>query len=279
MRLPSFPILLTLAAHFAVGQARIRSDQKLTEESMAVWNGIKTSLQAEGGEAFFQSSLRDSIFPGGTRGVRVFSGIVKSSRPAENPSELLLAIVDSNEAEVTLKLADPLKGPVAPGSRVAFAGVVTGFQKEPFMLTLEVRGGRTYTLVLVTGAYDEAASLPMPRLQVNYHSRLNNGFVKISLDGFTMHPFTVNDGGAEIEMEGIQLQAFLASAGWRGGVQFSVEVDGPPSAVTLEGAPSFERLAWLVPISTQDASLLVVKADGTLIQKVERIQRIRVSEK
>jgi hypothetical protein len=88
MRLPSIPILLVLAAHFTVGQPRIRSDQKLTEESMAVWNGIKTSLQAEGGEAFFQSSVRDSIFLGRVRGVRVFSGNIKSSRPVEHPSEL-----------------------------------------------------------------------------------------------------------------------------------------------------------------------------------------------
>jgi hypothetical protein len=279
MRLPCIPILLTLAAHFAVGQVRIRSDQKLSEESMAVWNGIKTSLQEEAGEVFFQSCLRDSVFPGGARGVRVFSGTVKSSRPVEHPGELLLAIADSNAAEVTLKLDDPLQGPVTPGSRVAFAGIVTGYRKEPFMLTLEVRGGRTFALVLVAGASDEAASFPMPSLQLNYRSRLSTGFLRMSLDGFPMHRFTVNDGAAEMEMEGVQLQRFLASAGWYGPVQYSVEVDGPASAVTLAGPPSFERQAWLVPISKQAASLLVVKADGTLIQKVEGIQRIRVSEK
>src|SRR5580692_12358337 len=145
MRLPSISILLALAAvspaHYAWGQNRIRSDAKLTEESAAVWNSIKSALQANDGDVFFESNLKKSLFPGGRNGVRVFSGTVVSSSPIEHPSELVLAISEDNHLEATVKLKEGhFKGPIAPGSRVAFRGFVTAYMKNPFMLTLEVGG-------------------------------------------------------------------------------------------------------------------------------------------
>jgi hypothetical protein len=302
MRLPSIPILLALAtvfpAHCAWGQTRIRSDAKLTEETAAVWSSIKSALQANDGDVFFESNLKSSLFPGGRNGVRVFRGTVVSSRPAEQPSELVIAISDNNQPEVTLKLKEGhFKGPITPGSKVAFRGIVTGYTKDPFMLTLEVGGedgsGLTFALVLVEEARDEAAAMQLPSLWVNYPSKVNTGSVKISLEGFGLHSFTVDHHGATTEMEGVRLERFLVSAGWYAyphsldkSLHYAVEVEGAQSAVTLDlegGLGSFERQSWLVPTgkpgSPAEAALVVVRADGTLIQRVEGIQRIRVSER
>jgi len=299
MRLPSISILLALAAvfpaHLASGQNRIRSDAKLTEETAAVWNSIKSALQAKDGDVFFESNLKNSLFPGGRNGVRVFRGTVVSSRPAEHPNELVLAISDNNHPEATVKLKEGhFKGPVTPGSKVAFRAILTAFTKEPFMLTLEVGGedgsGLTFASVVVAEAHEEAASGPMPSLWVNYPSRLTTGFVKISLDGFLMHTFTVNDQGATKETTGVRLEWFLVTAGWYGHLpinhsHYAVEVEGPRSVVTLDlvGVGSFDRQVWLVPTvnadSKPEAALVVVHADGTLIQRIDDVQRIRVSEK
>jgi hypothetical protein len=301
MRLSSIPVLLAIAVvPFAWGQKRIRSDEKLTEESLTLWSNIKTALQAQDGATFFESHLKNSLFPGGANGVHVFRGTVVDSRPAEHPSEVVLAIEDTVHAEATLRLVDKqgnpghFTGPVTHGSKVAFIGMVTGFQKEPFMLTFDVQGengsGPTYALIWVATASPDGAPTLMPAIQVNYRSRSNSGYIKIDMGGGDMYSFTVNDHGASTEMSGVRLERYLVTAGWYprpgdGLPNYSVEISGTQPAVTLElvGLGSFDRQVWVVPMakgdSTPEAALVVVDGHGTLIQRVEGIQRIRVSEK
>jgi hypothetical protein len=136
MRFPSIPFLLALAvvspANFSWAQAQNPSD------ATALWNAIKTGL-LKGGDEFFESSLRDALVPG--QGFHSFLGTVISCRPAEHPTEFVLAISDKIHPEVTLKLKDTekredhFKGPVTPSAKIAFAGVVTAFERNPFMLT------------------------------------------------------------------------------------------------------------------------------------------------
>lgn len=304
MRLSSIPVLLALAAlspfPFAWGQKRIRSEAKLTEESLALWSDLKTALQAKDGGAFFESHVNHSLFPGGTNGVHVFSGTVVATRPAEHPRELVLAITDAVHPEATVRLVDKegnsgqFNGPITRGSKVAFIGTVTGFQKEPFMLTFDVQGedgsGPTYALVLVAEAFTNNASASIPPLQVNYRSRLNTGFIKIEMDDSAMYPFTVKGHGVTTEMSGVQLQRYLVTAGWypqpsNGTPHYAVQIDGAQPAVTLDlvGLGSFDRQVWIIPTtkadSTPEAALVVLRADGTLIQRVEGIRKIQVSEK
>jgi len=301
MRVSSISILLALAAvspaHFVWGQKQIRSDAKLAEESAAVWSSIKSALQATDGDVFFESNLKNSLFPGGRNGIRVFSGTVVSSRPVEQPNELVLAISEDNHPEATVKLKEGnFKGPITPGSKVAFRAIVTGYRRDPFMLTLEVEGedgsGPSFAL-LVAEAHEEAAPMQMPSVWVNYPSRLGKGSIKIDLDGFPMHTFTLNDHGATTETTGVRLERFLVTAGWYpyphsldNQLHYSVEVEGLRSVVTLDlaGVGSFfDRQAWLVPTVNADSkpevALVVVQADGILIQRVDGVQRIRVSEK
>jgi hypothetical protein len=83
MRLSSMSIVLAVAAvvpvHFALGQRPIRSAEELTEQSSAVWSNIKRVLQANDGDAFFESKVKYSLVPGGVKGVHVFRGTVVSA--------------------------------------------------------------------------------------------------------------------------------------------------------------------------------------------------------
>jgi len=288
MRLRSIPILLVLAvlipAQFALGQNPTAFD------ASAMWSAIKTALLSENGDLFFESNLKYSLVPGGTNGVHALMGTVISSRPAEQPDEFVLALSDKIHPEVTLKLIDQqgrdhYKGPIAPGAKVTFSGIVKAFKRDPFMLTIEIGAadGPGPTFAVIAEAYEEAAPVQMPSVWVNYPSRLSTGLVKISLDGFSMHTFSLNDHGATTEATGVRLERFLVTAGWYGHPSsdhshYSIEVEGLRSVVTLDlaGVDSFlEKHVWLVPINKTD----VVQADGTLIQRVEAVQRIRVSEK
>jgi hypothetical protein len=136
---------------------------------------------------------------------------------------------------------------------------------------------------------EPADSRPMPSLSVNYPSSLSTRFVSISLDGLPLHKFTVSHHGSTIEMSGVRLERFLTTAGWHSDSSdpephYAVEVHGLQTVVTLEGVGkgSFERQAWLVPAggndSNRETTLVVVNAGGTLIQRVDGIQRIRVFE-
>lgn len=159
------------------------------------------------------------------------------------------------------------------------------------MLTVEVEGENesrpTFALVVAAEASDEAAAAPMPAVWVNYSSRQNTGFVKIDLSGLQQHTFTATDRRATTEMTGVRLDRFLGTAGWyshwhSSDIQshYAIEVQGSQSVTTvdLEGVGSFfDRQAWLVP-NGSEASLVVVRADGTVIRRVDGVQRIRVSE-
>lgn len=293
MRFSSIPILLALAALNASGQ-KISRVEKFEQDSQAVWSGIKADLESKDGNAFFELNLKRSLLPGGAKGVRILKGTVVSSSPAANPNELVLAISDRTHPEVTLKLADHLRGPVGAGSSVAFSGIVTDFTKEPFNLTVEVEGEdssrRTFALVLAVGPDNQPDSAPMPAIWVNYHSRLSTGFAKIDLYGMVTHTFTVNDHDTTIEMTGVRLERFLTTAGWYSypsgfdrDLHYAIEVAGAKAVAKLDllGPGSFEKQAWLVPNGTaskREASLVVVRADGTLIERVEGVQKIQVSE-
>jgi hypothetical protein len=217
-----------------------------------------------------------------------------SSRSGEHPSEVVLAISDTTHAEVTLRFTNEqsqdghLKESVSPGSKIVFTGIAKAYSKEPFMLTLEAEGddgsGPTFASVVTLEPQEEAITMPV--VPVNYRNSPTNRFGKISLDGLPLHRVTINDHGVTTETVGVRLERFLVTADWfphSSGDQphYAVEIDGVQTLTTLEmvGLGSFANQAWLVPTGTPEASLVVIRADGTLIQKIDGIQRIRVSER
>jgi hypothetical protein len=195
----SFVFAIIVPTHFALAQKRGPAD-------VEIWRDLKARLQANDGDSFFESSVKDAVVPSGS--LHSFQGTVVSSQPA------------------------------------------------------------------------------MPVVSVNYPYSLPLRFGKISLDGLPLHRVTINDHGVTTETLGVRLERFLVTAGWfpHSSVDrphYAVEIDGVQTLTTLEmdGLDSFDKQAWLVPTGSPEASLVVVQADATLIQKVEGIQRIRVLER
>ena len=104
----------------------------------AMWRQIREALLADGGQAYFDGSIKGAGLPGGANGVNKFKGKLISATPDVNPKELVLGIVDGKVGEVTLKLDAALRGKMDVGTELGFEGVATVFVKDPFMLTFEV---------------------------------------------------------------------------------------------------------------------------------------------
>jgi hypothetical protein len=112
---------------------------KKTNPVLALWMSIKKELTGPNSDAYFASSVKDAHLPGGAMGVQKFKGKVIEHKPARNPKEIVLGMSDATTAEVTLKLETPfLVGKADPGTELEFEGVVAGFAKDPFMLTMDV---------------------------------------------------------------------------------------------------------------------------------------------
>ncbi len=119
-------------------QAENEEEFRKKNPAMAMWMTLKKELTGENGQQYFESNLKHAAIPGGAQGVQKFRGALISQKPAANPKELVLGITDENTPEVTLRLENPLRGKAEPGTAIEFEGVVAEFQKEPFMLTLDV---------------------------------------------------------------------------------------------------------------------------------------------
>jgi hypothetical protein len=109
-----------------------------TNPGMALWMSIKKELTGPNSDAYFASSVKDANLPGGAMGVKKFKGKVIEHKPARNPKEIVLGMSDATTREVTLKLETPMVGRADPGTELEFDGVVSGFAKDPFMLTMDV---------------------------------------------------------------------------------------------------------------------------------------------
>ena len=104
----------------------------------AMWKQIRDALLAEGGDAYFEGSIKEAGLPGGANGVTKFKGKLVSATPETNPKELVLGITDGKVGEVTLKLDAALRGKMDVGTEIGFEGVAKAFTKEPFMLNFDV---------------------------------------------------------------------------------------------------------------------------------------------
>jgi hypothetical protein len=147
MRFPSRIALVFLIAGAASLPAQAPNSARKADPATEIWQRIKGNLQGSNGKDFFEDFMRDTLIPSGPDSPDSFPGKVVSSQPAEGPDQLILGFGNSTTPEITLRLRgrdgrpDHLTKPVAPGTRVAFQGIVTAFTREPFMLTIEIFPG------------------------------------------------------------------------------------------------------------------------------------------
>lgn len=110
-----------------------------TNPMLALWMSIKKELASDNGETYFENRMKNAHIPGGVLDVQKFRGKVISQTPARRPSEIVVGIADATNAEVTLKLDQPMPNPAPEGTEIAFDGVAQSFTREPsFNLTLAV---------------------------------------------------------------------------------------------------------------------------------------------
>jgi hypothetical protein len=103
-----------------------------------LWLRIKAVLTSDDGSAYFESSMKDALVPGGVEGVGKFQGRVISSSPALWPDTIVLAVSRDYAPDVTLKLDGRWKIDIPRGTEIEFVGVAIGYTRSPFMVTFAV---------------------------------------------------------------------------------------------------------------------------------------------
>lgn len=111
---------------------------KKTNPMMALWMTVKGELTGANGPAYFESSVKGALLPGGAGGVTKFKGKLISMTPPKAPKQLVLGITDANTPEVTLNLEEALARPAPVGTELAFEGVASSFTAEPFKVVFDV---------------------------------------------------------------------------------------------------------------------------------------------
>jgi hypothetical protein len=106
--------------------------------SVGLWKRIRTELQREGGDAYFDASMKGCALPGNVNGVVKFKGTLVGMMPTVRPRELVLAIENPDKPDVTLRLDSALAGKMELGAEISFEGVADSFSKDPFMITFTV---------------------------------------------------------------------------------------------------------------------------------------------
>ncbi len=101
------------------------------------WPALKRQLAGANGEEYFESTLKGAMLPR-------LKGTLITALVRDGLSRLTVSLTDSEAPEVAIIFhtrARRVKGDPKKGTPIEFAGVVTGFTKEPFLLTPEVEAG------------------------------------------------------------------------------------------------------------------------------------------
>ena len=130
--------LLVLCMALFMGNRTSAQRPASKEELQAkFWAEIKEGLRGQHGTEYW-SAMEGASLPGGFRGIDMFEGTLVSSKPADHPSEFLVALGVSEVPEVMLKLKGRLEKPLPPGTPITFEGVVKAYTRDPFQVTFEV---------------------------------------------------------------------------------------------------------------------------------------------
>jgi hypothetical protein len=102
----------------------------------ALWRKIKEGLTGPG-EAAFWESLKDSGIPSAD-GTQKFKGKLVSQT-----AKTMVIDYRDPKGDITLTFAMPLRGKMDPGAELEFFGTAKKYDKEPYMLTLEIADPKT----------------------------------------------------------------------------------------------------------------------------------------
>jgi tetratricopeptide (TPR) repeat protein len=119
-----------------LSQEDIAKDEEFNKAhpEIVAWRNVKATLQAPGGDTYFNGQMKGAQFPKTTAKV--------VAQP--NDRELTVSVDNATpetaaKAEAMLKITDGvIKGTVAPGTEITFTGEPVGINKDPYMLTFDV---------------------------------------------------------------------------------------------------------------------------------------------
>jgi len=95
---------------------------------LALWKRVKEELMGEGGQQYFDNSMKEAAIP-------PLTGYLIEQRG----KELVLGITDKAVPEVTLQLDAPMPGKAEPGTQLEFSDAIgKSYTKQPFMVVMEI---------------------------------------------------------------------------------------------------------------------------------------------
>jgi hypothetical protein len=112
--------------------------------------GVRKQLSDANGDQYFEGQLKNAAVP-------KLKGTLVEAKPACRSKELLVAISDAKNPEVTLKLDAAVTGKPEPGTEIQWEGVPSAFTKEPFMLTMDTEKAK------IEGLKASACAAPVVR--------------------------------------------------------------------------------------------------------------------
>lgn len=126
-----------------IAEAKQRDHNAWAEDhpDLAFWEIIREALQTQG-EPFFATLQGVAFPPEGTdayKGPAMFRGSVVSM---PSPKQILVN-VDGAAGDAILKFDDAIKGDIPAGTAIQFKGVVDGYTKEPYTLTISIQEPKT----------------------------------------------------------------------------------------------------------------------------------------
>jgi hypothetical protein len=115
---------------------------------LALWMSIKKLLVDTNGEQYFEANMKGTA-------LQKLKGTLVEAKPACRPKELVVALSDATNPEVTLKLDMPLTNKPDLNKEIEFdGGEPTAFVQTPFNLTLDTEKDK------VEGITGEACAAP-----------------------------------------------------------------------------------------------------------------------
>jgi hypothetical protein len=113
----------------AIAAKRAEEELAFRNPLLAAWRKIRKQLEAPEGETYFANAVKGVVLP-------KLKGTVVRSSPEKKPTELGLALDDSPDEVVILKLSTALSGDPEPGLQINFTATGEAYSANPFRLTL-----------------------------------------------------------------------------------------------------------------------------------------------
>ena len=135
--LPPDDLKIASVTDIAANQQQAEEDFLKAHPDIKLWRVLRDALKADGGEAYFNASVKDALIPPQDGEFKQFKGKVVSM---DNPKEIVLVVDDTDGpgGDATLVFEAAIKSKLDPGAELSFSGAPQSFTKDPYNLKFAV---------------------------------------------------------------------------------------------------------------------------------------------